>query len=243
MLRTPAGRRKSEDRRALPHMGFRSSYLAILRRACHPGQSSCLWPQNRLCFPTSRLPAVLPPHEHQSSTLVSRRWHGGHSDDACHHHSIDEGAKAEGIFRLGLAADVALSVGKAVTGYICGSTAIIADAAHSVSDVVLSSVALLSFRAAKAPKDKEHPYGHGKFESLGALAISIMLLGTAGGIAWHAVDVLQVVLISSPNAINHTLGHHYNHNYGLGDHHHGIDLDHPILALGMTTLSISIKEG
>ena len=34
--------------------------------------------------------------------------------------------------------------------------------------------------------------GHGKFESLGALGISCMLLGTAGGIAWHAIHVLQV---------------------------------------------------
>lgn len=34
--------------------------------------------------------------------------------------------------------------------------------------------------------------GHGKFETLGALGISCMLLATAGGIAWHAVDVLLV---------------------------------------------------
>lgn len=61
---------------------------------------------------------------------------------------------------MGLAADVGLAAGKALTGYLSGSTAIIADAAHSVSDVVLSSVALWSFKAAKAPKDKEHPYGH-----------------------------------------------------------------------------------
>lgn len=34
--------------------------------------------------------------------------------------------------------------------------------------------------------------GHGKFETLGALGISVMLLGTAGGIAWHALDILVV---------------------------------------------------
>ncbi|RVX20499.1 Metal tolerance protein 2 [Vitis vinifera] len=43
------------------------------------------------------------------------------------------------------------------------STAIIADAAHSASDVVLSGVALWSYKVAKAPKDKEHPYGHSLF--------------------------------------------------------------------------------
>ena len=36
--------------------------------------------------------------------------------------------------------------------------------------------------------------GHGKFETLGALGISCMLLATAGGIAWHAFDLLQVCL-------------------------------------------------
>jgi hypothetical protein len=114
--------------------------------------------------------------------LVPARGHVGHS----HHHGEDGGEASERIFRLGLAADVALTAGKAVTGYLSGSTAIIADAAHSLSDIVrayngcaescllwwlganrarfrgvqvLSSVALLSYRAAKAPRDKEHPYG------------------------------------------------------------------------------------
>lgn len=90
---------------------------------------------------------------------IPRRWHLGHShshhDDRHHYHK--EGEK---IFRLGLAADIGLATGKAFTGYLSGSTAIIADAAHSVSDVVLSGIALLSFKVAKAPRDKEHPYGH-----------------------------------------------------------------------------------
>ncbi|CAA3009804.1 Metal tolerance C1 [Olea europaea subsp. europaea] len=48
---------------------------------------------------------------------------------------------------------------KALTGYRSGSTAIVADAVHSISDMVLSGVALLSFKAASIPKDREHPYG------------------------------------------------------------------------------------
>ena len=65
--------------------------------------------------------------------LVPARGHAGHS----HHHGGDGGGEtSERIFRLGLAADVALTVGKAVTGYLSGSTAIVADAAHSLSDIV-----------------------------------------------------------------------------------------------------------
>ncbi|KAL6649920.1 hypothetical protein ACP70R_014144 [Stipagrostis hirtigluma subsp. patula] len=169
--------------------------------------------------------------------LVPARGHVGHS----HHHGEDGGEASERIFRLGLAADVALTVGKAFTGYVSGSTAIVADAAHSLSDIVLSGVALLSYKAAKAPRDKEHPYGHGKFESLGALGISSMLLVTAGGIAWHAFEVLQGIMSSSPDIVGNTL--HAYHNHGSSGHHHGIDLEHPVLALSMTTLAISVKEG
>lgn len=41
--------------------------------------------------------------------------------------------------------------------------------------------------------------GHGKFETMGALGISGMLLVTAGGIAWHALDVLLVSLFTFPS--------------------------------------------
>ncbi|KDP28108.1 hypothetical protein JCGZ_13879 [Jatropha curcas] len=175
---------------------------------------------------------------------ISRRWHFGHSHDHSdsrrHRPSGQEGEK---IFRLGLASDIGLAAGKALTGYLSGSTAIIADAAHSVSDVVLSGVALWSFKAGNAPRDKEHPYGHGKFESLGALGISCMLLATAGGIAWHALDILIGLLSVSPEAVNHSLPQEHVNGHHHGGHHHGLDMDHPILALSMTIVSISIKEG
>ncbi|KAG6575848.1 Metal tolerance protein C1, partial [Cucurbita argyrosperma subsp. sororia] len=172
---------------------------------------------------------------------ICRRWHLGHS----HRHDDDHrfGQEGENIFKLGLGADIGLAVGKAFTGYLSGSTAIIADAAHSVSDVVLSGIALWSFKAGKAPKDKEHPYGHGKFETLGALGISSMLLATAGGIAWHASELLLGLLSAAPEIVNQPLGHESLHNHSHGGHHHGIDMDHPLLALNMTIISISIKEG
>lgn len=164
---------------------------------------------------------------------IPRRWHMGHS----HHPDEDYGKEGEKIFRLGLAADIGLAAGKALTGYLSGSTAIIADAAHSVSDVVLSSIALWSFKVAKAPRDKEHPYGHGKFETLGALGISCMLLGTAGGIAWHALDILLGMHSANPE-VGQSLTHEHVHN-----HHHRIDMEHPSLALSMMVLSIAVKEG
>ncbi|PWA78843.1 cation efflux family protein [Artemisia annua] len=166
----------------------------------------------------------------------ARTFQPGHSHINHHDETSKEG---ERIFRLGLAADIGLTVGKAVTGYLSGSTAIIADAAHSLSDV-LSGVALVSFRASRVPKDKEHPYGHGKFETLGALGISGVLLVSAGGIAWHALDVLVGVLSATSEITNQSLLHQHaqSHNHQLG-----IDMNHPILALNTTIIAIAVKEG
>ncbi|XP_030451715.2 metal tolerance protein 2 isoform X1 [Syzygium oleosum] len=178
---------------------------------------------------------------------VPRRWNLGRS-----HHDRDRdhdrgrfsaGEEGERIFRMGLAADVCLAAGKAVTGYLSGSTAIIADAAHSASDVVLSGVALWSYKAANVPKDKDHPYGHGKFETLGALGISCMLLATAGGIAWHALDLLLGLLSTTPEIVNHFVLNEHVHSHHHGGHHDGIDMEHPILALSVMIISISTKEG
>lgn len=64
---------------------------------------------------------------------ICKRFHGGHTH---HHHQDQTSEEGERIFKLGLAADIGLTAGKVFTGYLSGSTAIIADAAHSLSDVV-----------------------------------------------------------------------------------------------------------
>ncbi|THU66670.1 hypothetical protein C4D60_Mb05t16610 [Musa balbisiana] len=235
------GTRKGEfgDRRHLTIMGFRFSHLAAFRRSHRPcGHLLPLSGQlTAALFPSSPAAAETPNH-----SRIAVRWLvGGHSHSH-HHHSGDKGKGSEGIFRLGLGADIALAAGKSFTGYFTGSTAIVADAAHSVSDIVLSGVAWWSYRAAKVPKDEEHPYGHGKFETMGTLGISGMLMVTAGGIAWHAIDVLQGLLMSTPDMTSLCLNHDH-HIQGSGGHHHGVDLDHPFLALSMTIISISVKEG
>ncbi|KAK7277719.1 hypothetical protein RJT34_22734 [Clitoria ternatea] len=222
--------------------------MGIRFRNLNPIYKTCITRLSSSKFrPPPSEPQNLYPSEpfHQNPAFkISKRWHLGHS----HHHDHDDGHRlhqkeGENIFRLGLAADIGLAAGKAFTGYLSGSTAIIADAAHSVSDVVLSGIALLSFKVAKAPRDKEHPYGHGKFETLGALGISCMLLATGGGIAWHAVDILMGLFTSGPEMVSQALAREHLHSHQHGGHHHGIDMDHPILALSMTIVSIGVKEG
>ncbi|KAK4355696.1 hypothetical protein RND71_024667 [Anisodus tanguticus] len=175
--------------------------------------------------------------------MLQKRWHTGHSHSHHDHRDLRSGKDGERIFRLGLAADIGLAASKDFTGYVCGSTVIIADAAHSISNVVLSGVALLSFKAARVPKDKEHPYGHGKFETLVAVGISGVLLATAGGIGWYALDVLLGMWSAAPEVVNQSMTYLHVHDHNHSGHHHGIDMDHPILALNVTILSIAVKEG
>lgn len=109
-------------------MGFRFARLAARAAASRRGMIPAASARRALSPPTLPAEPRCGPH-----WFVPARGHVGHSH---HHGGEDEAETSERIFRLGLAADVVLTVGKAVTGYLSGSTAIAADAAHSLSDIV-----------------------------------------------------------------------------------------------------------
>jgi divalent metal cation (Fe/Co/Zn/Cd) transporter len=64
-----------------------------------------------------------------------------------------------------------LSASKGVAGVASNSPALISDAAHSFSDIATDLVTLLSHKKAREPADWDHPFGHGKFESLGTVCV------------------------------------------------------------------------
>jgi cation diffusion facilitator family transporter len=66
---------------------------------------------------------------------------------------------------------------KLFAAILTGSVALFSEAVHSLTDVIASAVAFFSVRAAAAPPDDEHPYGHGKIESLAGFGESVLLLG------------------------------------------------------------------
>src|SRR6267142_767313 len=74
-----------------------------------------------------------------------------------------------------LVANVAVLVTKATIGTLTGSLAVLGDALHSSVDAVYNVLGLVVVRVASREPDEEHPYGHGKFETLGALAIVVSL--------------------------------------------------------------------
>lgn len=81
---------------------------------------------------------------------------------------------------LGIFISLALAIIKGITGILGHSYALIADAIESTADVFTSGILLIGLRTSLKPPDKEHPYGHGKAESLAALVISLGLLAAAG---------------------------------------------------------------
>jgi len=65
---------------------------------------------------------------------------------------------------------------KLTIGLIIGSISVIADAVHTLSDVISSGVVIWGFNEAQKPADKEHPYGHGRAEYVATLVIAVLLI-------------------------------------------------------------------
>ncbi|MBT4033301.1 MAG: cation transporter [Candidatus Marinimicrobia bacterium] len=68
-----------------------------------------------------------------------------------------------------------LFVIKLIFGWMVSSIALIADAFHTLSDVATSIVVIFGFRVAQKPADKEHPFGHGRAETIATLTIAILM--------------------------------------------------------------------
>lgn len=81
--------------------------------------------------------------------------------------------------RLSVMAGFFLVVVKLLVGLLIGSVSVISEAAHSATDLLAAIIAFWAVRAADAPPDEKHPYGHGKFESLSGI-IEAALIALAG---------------------------------------------------------------
>jgi cation diffusion facilitator family transporter len=122
--------------------------------------------------------------------------------------SITEKQRERQIYKVTIAGSIVsllLILVKFPAGIIGRSAAMIADAVHSLSDFVTDIVVIVFVKTSQKPKDKDHAYGHGKFETLATLIIGIVLLGVGLGIAWSGVNsifsVLRGDLLPSPGII------------------------------------------
>ena len=78
--------------------------------------------------------------------------------------------------RSGIVCNILLFACKLAAGLISGSVAVMADAVNNLSDAASSVLTLLGFRLARQPADRDHPYGHARYEYLSGVAVAVMIL-------------------------------------------------------------------
>src|SRR6516162_4596186 len=89
-----------------------------------------------------------------------------------------------------IAASAGLTAAKAVVGVMTGSLAILSEAGHSLLDLAATVLTYAAVRVSGKPADKEHHYGHGKIESVSALAETALLFLLSGVVIWEAAHRL-----------------------------------------------------
>src|SRR6202043_2004486 len=85
-----------------------------------------------------------------------------------------------------IAASAGLAAAKAIVGLLTGSLAILSEAGHSLIDLSATVLTYFAVRLSGKPADKEHQYGHGKVESVTALAETALLFLLSAIVIWEA---------------------------------------------------------
>jgi len=103
----------------------------------------------------------------------------------------------EGRSRLGewegsisTALSVLLSGSKFFLAWVSSSISLLADALNNLADVASSLIVALGFRMARKPRDREHPYGHGRLETVATLVLATFLVGVAFEVARSGIERL-----------------------------------------------------
>ena len=89
---------------------------------------------------------------------------------------------------VGSLVNILLVACKFAAGFWGKSAAMIADAVHSLSDLITDLIVIVFVRISSKPEDKEHDYGHGKYETLATLLIGVALLAVGVGICWSGIE-------------------------------------------------------
>jgi len=106
------------------------------------------------------------------------------------HVAADRHAQVRTVLVRTLVANLVVVVAKAVAGIMTNTLSVVAEAAHSFVDAFNNLIGLALSRVAARGPDEEHPYGHAKFETLGALAVVAFLSITVYELVSSAVGRL-----------------------------------------------------
>ncbi|MCG8551975.1 MAG: cation diffusion facilitator family transporter [Desulfobacterales bacterium] len=102
---------------------------------------------------------------------------------------------------VGFVGNSGLAVLKGWAGIVSNSSAMIADAVHSASDIFASVFVYISLKIAQKPADKEHPYGHGRAEVISTLVVVGMLVAAGVEIIRTAIATIRHGSLSAPGDV------------------------------------------
>jgi cation diffusion facilitator family transporter len=102
---------------------------------------------------------------------------------------------------LSMSVGAALAIAKIWIGLNAGSTSVVSDGFEASGDVLSSGIVYAGLWLASKPPDYEHPYGHGRYETLAGLAVGAMLLLAGAAIFWHGVVSLGKPVEVAPFAL------------------------------------------
>lgn len=142
---------------------------------------------------------------------------------------------------LGLVTNIGMAVAKGGGGLMFHSQALLADAIHSVSDLISDFLTLFTISFSLKPSNETYPNGYGKIESIGSLSVSSLLLVAGVSVGYSSLTAIIGPLI--PAEIISTI-HHYQELFHIHpsshghSHVHGTDINAAWIAAG----SIVVKE-
>ena len=121
-----------------------------------------------------------------------------HHHDHDHSHSLESEftpgderyAAARRVTIVGAVVNLLLSIVKVVLGVLGNSQALVADGIHSLSDLATDVLVLVASKHGSKEADEDHPYGHGRIETLATVVLGVILVAVGLGILWDAVTRL-----------------------------------------------------
>lgn len=118
---------------------------------------------------------------------------------------MDRTSKVTFVTLVGSVVNIILTVFKIFAGILGRSTAMVADGLHSLSDLLSDIVVIVFVKISSKGRDKDHDYGHGKFETFATLIISLMLIVVAANLMSGGIGKIRLILgggeVSSPGMI------------------------------------------
>ena len=128
-----------------------------------------------------------------------------------HHHPVttspsdtssDRYRETKKITLIGAVINLLLSVLKIVVGVIGNSQSLVADGVHSLSDLITDVMVLFAALHTSKEADEDHPYGHGRIETVFTVALGLFLIAVAGGICVDAVlRIMDPASLVQPKAV------------------------------------------